>query len=58
MEKVTEVWPVWEFDCPKCGESNQLSDGDFGYHDEIEYGEAAECCCQGCDNYFLVIKPE
>lgn len=54
MEKVTDVWPVWEFDCPKCGELNQLSDGDFEHHDEI----AAECCCQGCDNHFLVIRPE
>lgn len=57
--KIVEAWPVYEFECPKCGEIQQLSGGDFEsdkvYDDEGNWriAERAEFTCE-CGETFIV----
>jgi hypothetical protein len=58
--KIVEAWPVYEFECPKCGEIQQLGEGDFEndriYDDEGNWriAEYAETVCK-CGEVFIVI---
>jgi predicted nucleic acid-binding Zn ribbon protein len=60
MSKIVEAYPVWEFECPECGELNQLSDGDFR-NDRVYDGngdwysaECADTVCEHCNAEFTV----
>jgi hypothetical protein len=54
---ISDVWPVWEFECPECQKFIQIEDSEFGPHDAVSYDEAAEFRCQ-CGAEYVVKKPE
>lgn len=47
-----EAWPVWEVECPECGEiqETRFSDDDF-YNNEVGH------TCESCRREFIVEKP-